>query len=89
MSVPPAPRDGDPGDIKMLRAAMSEASIVIHGPPDFPANAEILGVCGVSAENADQNKYGWMVLDFLMWKSLFHGVGNASAQVSHVEPVSW
>ncbi|KAK4137043.1 hypothetical protein BT67DRAFT_454718 [Trichocladium antarcticum] len=80
MSVPRSPLDGHPDDIKMLQAAMSEASLIIHSPPDIPPNAEILGVCGVSAENADQHKYGWMVADFLHWKTLFYRVGNKEAQ---------
>lgn len=66
----------------MLQAAMSDATLICHAPPDFPSEAEILGVCAVSAENADQNKYGWVVADFLHWKLLFHGVGNKAAQVT-------
>jgi hypothetical protein len=86
MATPPAPQEGSPDDIKMLQAAMSEASLIIHSPPDIPANAEILGVCGVSADNADQHKYGWMVADFLHWKTLFHKVGNRPAQVCRSSP---
>jgi hypothetical protein len=36
----------------------------------------------VSAENADQNKYGWIVADFLRWKMLFHRAGPKQLQVS-------
>lgn len=86
MSVPRSPLDGHPDDIKMLQAAMSEASLIIHSPPDIPPNAEILGVCGVSTENADQHKYGWMVADFLHWKTLFYRVGNKEAQVCRRSP---
>lgn len=71
----------------MLQAAMSEASLIIHGPPDMPENAEILGVCGVSIEDAGQNKYGWIVTDFLRWKTLFHRVGRKDAQVSRKERI--
>jgi hypothetical protein len=82
MAVPPAAWEGGAREFAMLQAAMSDAAIVCHAPPDFPFNAEILGVCAVSAENADQNKYGWMVADFLHWKLLFYGVGAKAAQVS-------
>lgn len=54
---------------------------MIHSPPDIPLDSEILGVCAVSSENADPNKYGWMVTDFLAWKTLFHRVGQKNAQV--------
>ncbi|AEO65269.1 uncharacterized protein THITE_2064866, partial [Thermothielavioides terrestris NRRL 8126] len=73
MAVPRAAWEGGAREFAMLQAAMSDAAIVCHAPPDFPFNAEILGVCAVSTENADQNKYGWMVADFLHWKLLFHG----------------
>lgn len=82
MLVAPPPHDGSIKEFQMLQAAMSEAALVIHGPPDFPEDAEILGVCGVSSENADQNKYGWIVADFLSWKMLFHGAGLKADQVS-------
>ncbi|KAG7291792.1 hypothetical protein NEMBOFW57_001812 [Staphylotrichum longicolle] len=72
--------EGGPKERAMLQAAASEAHIAVHGPPDFPFNAEILGVCGVPAEMSDENKYGWMVADFLHWKLLFHGVGYKTAQ---------
>ncbi|EAQ89702.1 hypothetical protein CHGG_06321 [Chaetomium globosum CBS 148.51] len=61
MPVRKAPWEGGPEELQMLRAAMSESSLILHGPPDLPRDAEILGVCGISAENADQNKYGWML----------------------------
>ncbi|GAB1311703.1 hypothetical protein MFIFM68171_01913 [Madurella fahalii] len=82
MLVAPPLRDGSIKEFQMLQAAMSEASVVIHGPPDFPEDAEILGVCAVSTENADQNKYGWMVADFLSWKTLFHGTWLSSLDIS-------
>ncbi|KAK4102276.1 hypothetical protein N658DRAFT_515481 [Parathielavia hyrcaniae] len=69
-------------EAQMLQAAMSEAHLVLHGPPDFPIDAEILGVCGVSAENADQNKYGWIVADFLHWKTAFHATWLSSLDIS-------
>lgn len=72
----------------MLRAAMPDACLVTHGPPDFPVDARILGVCGVSATNADPNKYGWIVADFLSWKTIFHGVGNDAAKVSRTISVA-
>ncbi|KAH6628397.1 hypothetical protein F5144DRAFT_515745 [Chaetomium tenue] len=80
MPVREAPWEGGPEELRMLRAAMSESSLILHGPPDLPRDAEILGVCGVLAENADQNKYGWMVADFLHWKLLFHDLGEKAAQ---------
>ncbi|KAH6854975.1 hypothetical protein B0I37DRAFT_422952 [Chaetomium sp. MPI-CAGE-AT-0009] len=80
MSAPKASWEGGPEEFKMLQAAISEAYLVLHGPPDLPHNAEILGVCGISTENADQNKYGWMVADFLHWKLLLHGLDEKTAQ---------
>ncbi|KAK3365153.1 hypothetical protein B0T24DRAFT_537702, partial [Lasiosphaeria ovina] len=71
---------GDPAESRKLKAAVVESSLIIHNPPDIPPKAEILGVCAVSMENADQNKYGWIVADFLRWKTLFHRVGNKAAQ---------
>ncbi|KAK4157015.1 hypothetical protein C8A00DRAFT_40598 [Chaetomidium leptoderma] len=82
MAVPRAPWEGGFQEFHMLQDAMSEAHIVLHGPPDFPPDAEILGVCAVSTENADQNKYGWMVTDFLHWKMLFHGTWLSSLDIS-------
>ncbi|KAK3298498.1 uncharacterized protein B0H64DRAFT_429696 [Chaetomium fimeti] len=80
MSGPKASWEGGPDEFKMLEGAMSEAYLILHGPPDLPGDAEILGVCGVSTENADQNKYGWMVADFLHWKLLLHNLGEKAAQ---------
>ncbi|KAK0628560.1 hypothetical protein B0T17DRAFT_632102 [Bombardia bombarda] len=74
-SLAPQPKGGTV-EVSMMRAATTEASIIIHNPPDFPKDAEILGICGVSEKNADQNKYGWMAADFLAWMTLFHGVGQ-------------
>ncbi|KAK3902871.1 hypothetical protein C8A05DRAFT_15122 [Staphylotrichum tortipilum] len=81
MAVPPAPRgSGSAQEFGIIQAAMSEAHLVVHGPPDFPANAQVLGICGVSEENAHVGKYAWIVADFLHWKTLFFGVGFKSAQ---------
>ncbi|KAH6630464.1 hypothetical protein B0J18DRAFT_378944 [Chaetomium sp. MPI-SDFR-AT-0129] len=75
-----APWEGGLEEFRMLQAAMSEVPLLLHCPPDFPQNSEIIGVCGVSAENSDQNKYGWMVADFLHWKLLSNGIGDRKAQ---------
>ncbi|KAK4031642.1 hypothetical protein C8A01DRAFT_21179 [Parachaetomium inaequale] len=82
MSVRRASWEGSFLELRMLQAAMSETHLILHGPPDLPHNAEILGVCGVSTENADQNKYGWMVADFLHWKLLFHGTWLTSLDIA-------
>ncbi|KAK4140239.1 uncharacterized protein C8A04DRAFT_40105 [Dichotomopilus funicola] len=75
-----APWEGGLEEFRMLQAAMSEVPLLLHCPPDFPQNSEIIGVCGVSVENSDQNKYGWMVADFLHWKLLSNGIGDRKAQ---------
>ncbi|KAL2135584.1 hypothetical protein VTI74DRAFT_7860 [Chaetomium olivicolor] len=80
MSNAQASLEGSFTEFTMLQAAMSEATLVIHTPPDFPVNAEILGVCGVSKEYSNPTKYGWIVADFLRWKMLFNRVGEKSAQ---------
>ncbi|KAK4192529.1 hypothetical protein QBC35DRAFT_373714 [Podospora australis] len=61
-------------------SAVSEASFVIHGPPDFPQCAEILGVCGVPDRYATNDTYGWIVCDFIGFKNGFHGVCERDAQ---------
>ena len=81
MSAARAPLYDSVRESRVLRAAMPEASLIIHGPPDFHEAAEILGVCGVSAENAKQNRYSWMVADFLTWKMLLHQAGVRTHQV--------
>ncbi|KAK0729928.1 hypothetical protein B0H67DRAFT_478890, partial [Lasiosphaeris hirsuta] len=72
-SNPQAPPPGG-GSIEtiMLDSALSESSLIIHNPPDIPVDAEILSVCAMSEENATQGKYGYIALDFVAWKVLFH-----------------
>jgi hypothetical protein len=65
-----------------LRAAISETPILIHSPPDIPKDAEIMGVCALSDNLAGTDQYAWIGVDFLRWKTLFHGVGKAAFQVS-------
>ncbi len=69
-----------------LREAAMEASLILHSPPDFPDGTQIIGICSVASADMHPNRYGWMVADFLRWKSLFQGVGNPDDQVSlHLE----
>ncbi|KAK4124817.1 hypothetical protein N657DRAFT_632768 [Parathielavia appendiculata] len=84
MAAFPAPWEGGIKEIEIFQAAMPEAYLVLwrQGPPDFPIDAQILGICGVSAENADPNKYGWMVADFLHWKTAFNAVHTKKLQVN-------
>lgn len=67
-----------------LQAAATEASLIIHNQPDFPVNSKVLGICAVPEEHADSSKYGWMVADFLAWKTILYGVGARSSQVSTI-----
>ncbi|KAK3392951.1 hypothetical protein B0H63DRAFT_504951 [Podospora didyma] len=76
---PPGGGSSDPGKYN-VQGTVIEVSMVVHNPPDIPSKAEILGVVAVSSENADQNKYGWIVTDFLAWKTLFYRVGEKAAQ---------
>lgn len=90
MSTPGlAPPGGSPPiSLATLQAALAESSLIIHNPPDIPPTAEVIGVCAVSRDHADQNKYGWMVADFMSWKSLFYGVGTETSQVSYQHTIS-
>ncbi|KAK4168608.1 hypothetical protein QBC43DRAFT_366468 [Cladorrhinum sp. PSN259] len=63
-----------------LQDAMSEASLLLHCPPDFPKDAEIVGVCALSDELTGQSQYGWMVADFLSFKLAFYRVGHRDHQ---------
>jgi hypothetical protein len=63
-----------------LQAAMSEASLIVHGPPDLPDDVEVLGAYGVSKENSEMTKYGWMLNDFLSWMLLFNQRGHSQGQ---------
>lgn len=69
-----------------LQAALSEVPMMIHSPPDINSDAEIMGVCGLSEHLTGANKYAWIGVDFLRWKTLFYGVGNRSFQVSEYYP---
>lgn len=82
MSFPRPPRDDAARETKMFQAAMPEASLIIHGPPDFPEDAVILGVLGLSDENADRERYGWIEADFVSWKTLLGGVRHNGCQAS-------
>ncbi|KAL1836599.1 hypothetical protein VTJ49DRAFT_4888 [Mycothermus thermophilus] len=59
-----------------LYAAMEEAYMITHAPPDFPRDAEIIGICAVSDINADLKKYDWIVDDFYMWRHLLNQAGH-------------
>ncbi|KAK3996896.1 hypothetical protein QBC44DRAFT_230666, partial [Cladorrhinum sp. PSN332] len=65
---------------KELQAAISEASLILHCPPDFPKDAEVVGVCAVSDNLAGQSQYAWMVADFLGFKLAFYRVGHRDHQ---------
>lgn len=80
MAVPRA----RPGGGNKLQAALGEATLMIHCPPDIPSDAEIMGVCAVPKHLSGRNKYDWIAHDFLVWKSLFCDVGNPAFQVSIV-----
>ena len=67
--------------LKELQAAMSEASLIIHNPPDFPKDAEVVGICALAEDLKSPNQYGWMVADFLRFKSAFYRVGHRDHQV--------
>ncbi len=82
MATPKVLPDGTAWDIDKLRAAMTEANLIVHSPPDIPLDAEVLGFCAVSKANSDGNKYGWIVVDYLAWKTMLHGVGEMISQVS-------
>jgi hypothetical protein len=69
-------------DETKLANVVNDLSIIIHAPPDFPQGSEILGVCGVSEENSGSEAFGWMVKDFLAWKSLHYQVGHRQSQVT-------
>jgi hypothetical protein len=64
-----------------LKAALAEASLVVHCPPDIPLDTEIVGVCAVDEIHAVPNGLGWIAADFIAWKTLFHNVGQAHHQV--------
>jgi hypothetical protein len=83
MAAPYAPAaGGTPSNLNKLQAAIGEANILMHSPPDIGPGAEIMGVCAVSEQLSGMEKYGWIARDFLVWKSLFNGVGNPAFQVS-------
>lgn len=67
--------------LKELHAAMSEASLIIHNPPDFPKDAEVVGICTLAEDFKSSNQYGWMVADFLSFKSALYRVGHRDHQV--------
>ncbi|KAK1833145.1 hypothetical protein QBC39DRAFT_402123, partial [Podospora conica] len=56
-----------------LKAALTDASLIVHSPPDIPPDSEIVGVCAVDETNAGPNRLGWIAADFVVWKTLFHG----------------
>ncbi|KAK5660687.1 hypothetical protein OQA88_12051, partial [Cercophora sp. LCS_1] len=66
---------GGAGMAKFLGAA-SEAGVIIHGPPDVPKDAEIMGFCAVSENFARTGKYDWIVNDFLRWKLAFSNMSK-------------
>lgn len=72
----------DPRVSKAARAAIAEAYIVIHTPPDFPTDAVFMGVLAMSEAYTDQNSYGWMATDFLTWKVLMYTASSQLDQVS-------
>ncbi|KAK3330511.1 hypothetical protein B0H66DRAFT_469846, partial [Apodospora peruviana] len=78
----PQPPGGGALDIDSLRAAMTEASLIVHNPPDIPIPSQVLGICAVPEEYADQHKYGWMVADFLAWKTLLYHTWLSSLDIS-------
>ncbi|KAK0718876.1 hypothetical protein B0T21DRAFT_338743 [Apiosordaria backusii] len=61
-------------------AAMSEVQLIIHAPPDFPRDTEILGVCGVPDKYASADKYAWIVADFLAFKVGCYRLGRRADQ---------
>ncbi|KAK0633163.1 hypothetical protein B0T14DRAFT_398086, partial [Immersiella caudata] len=73
MAAPLArPGGGTVNELAKLQAAISEVPLLIHSPPDIPADAEIMGVCALSNNLAGTNQYAWIGVDFLRWKTLFH-----------------
>ena len=80
------PGGGPEISLATLRVAMTESSLIIHNPPDIPKTGEVIGVCAVPQEYAGKDKYAWMVGDFMTWKSIFYGVGEATSQVSTAHP---
>ncbi|KAK4216621.1 hypothetical protein QBC37DRAFT_310002, partial [Rhypophila decipiens] len=86
MSAPhPLPPGGDLTSIgvDVLRAGATEASLVVHNPPDIQSNCEVLGICAVPEEYSDPKMYGWIVADFLAWKTLFYGTWLSSLDIAH------
>ena len=63
---------------RLLREALPDASIILHTPPDVPSDVGVLGICGLSSANASQDRYGWMVADFLAWHHMFRGLDGSS-----------
>lgn len=55
---------------KSLKDVMKIAPFVTHNIPKFPRNSQIVGLCNVPFENAGNGKQGWMISDFLAFKSL-------------------
>jgi hypothetical protein len=67
---------------RLLREALPDASIIIHVPPDVPSDVGVLGICGLSSTNASQDRYGWMVVDFLTWHHMLTAL-DGSSEVRH------
>ncbi|KAK0655849.1 hypothetical protein B0T16DRAFT_316306, partial [Cercophora newfieldiana] len=67
------PGDGNTGLLSQLQAAFCEVPVLIHSPPDINRNTEIMGVCGLSEHLSGTNKYAWIAVDFLRWKTLLYG----------------
>lgn len=53
-----------------------------HALPDTPSNTIIIGVCGVSEENAHPSKQGWSLSDFCALNYLLKGVGRRQLWIS-------
>ena len=70
-----------PPALRVERAA-SEASLIVHSPPDLVDGSQVIGVCTVTTDDMHPNRYGWMVTDFLRWKSLFQQTGYLYEHVS-------
>ncbi|KAM7209651.1 hypothetical protein V8F20_000054, partial [Naviculisporaceae sp. PSN 640] len=79
----PQPPGGGPITLNILQSAATEATLVVHNPPDVPANSQVLGICAVPEEYADPNNYGWMVADFVAWKAIFYGTWLSSLNIAN------
>ncbi|KAK4232275.1 hypothetical protein QBC38DRAFT_463628 [Podospora fimiseda] len=65
---------------KQLQAAIAEASLILHSPPDFPKDAEVVGICALADNFTDQSQYAWMIADFLGFKLAFYRIGHRDHQ---------